>query len=82
MDAKYEKVSLPDSNKQLLAMAAEREAWADTARRQDMHGTAKEWELTALLLREVVSLREADMDLEFVQYQERRAAEKNKDTSD
>lgn len=59
MNAKYEKASLPGSNDQLLAMAAEREVWADTARRQDMHRTAEELELTALLLREAYKLEEA-----------------------
>ncbi len=48
---KYEKAREPKSNKEAIRMAEEREEWAKAARENDRHGTAKELELTALLLR-------------------------------
>lgn len=50
VSSKYEPASLPTKG-DALTMAAEREAWATAARRQDRPGSAREFELTALLLR-------------------------------
>lgn len=43
---------------QLTKIAAEREEWAKDAHDKDLHGTAKELELTAALAREVIECRE------------------------
>jgi hypothetical protein len=50
VSSKYEPVSLP-TRKDAVAMATEREAWASAARERDQPGSAREFELTALLLR-------------------------------
>lgn len=50
MISKYEIAQLP-SREQALEWAAERETWAKQARENDKHGSAWEFELTALLLR-------------------------------
>lgn len=47
---KYEPTTLP-SKPDALIMADEREQWAKAARERDQPGSAKEFELTALLLR-------------------------------
>lgn len=49
-DLKFEKPTLPTSKKQALDMAMQREEWAIAARMQHKDGSAKEFELTALLL--------------------------------
>ena len=43
---------------ELDKIATEREAWAKEARDKDLHGSAKEMELTAALAREVLEYRE------------------------
>jgi hypothetical protein len=43
---------------ELQQIADEREAWAKEARAKDLHGSAKEWELTAALARELIRCRE------------------------
>lgn len=43
---------------ELNKIATEREAWAKVARDKDLHGSAKEMELTAALAREVIEFRE------------------------
>lgn len=50
-DNKYTKAALPRSQEEAIQMAEMREEWAEQARKSDLHGTAKEQELTALLLR-------------------------------
>ena len=47
---KYEPAVLPTKH-DALTMATEREAWAAQARERDQPGSAREFELTALLLR-------------------------------
>jgi len=47
---KYQPVELPKPE-EAIAMAKEREEWAQQARERDQYGSAREWELTALLLR-------------------------------
>jgi hypothetical protein len=56
---KYTPVRLP-TTEEAIRLAIEREAWADTARAQDKPGSAREFELMALLLRfyVVVTARE------------------------
>lgn len=49
--SKYEPAKLPATKQEALAMAEQREEWAEIARERDKPGTAKECELTALLLR-------------------------------
>jgi hypothetical protein len=53
-DTKYDKTVLPTPENALL-LAADREMWAREARNLDKHGTARELELTALLLRHYVA---------------------------
>jgi len=48
---KYEPTCLPNSRDDAEYMATEREEWARQARDRDQFGSAKEFELTALLLR-------------------------------
>jgi hypothetical protein len=48
--SKYEPTVLP-TKRDALIMALEREEWAKAARERDQPGTAREFELTALLLR-------------------------------
>lgn len=48
---KYQPATLPASRTEALKMATEREFWAKEAREKDRYGTARELELTALLLR-------------------------------
>lgn len=43
---------------ELDKIATDREQWAKEAHEKDLHGTAKEWELTAALAREVMAYRE------------------------
>ena len=50
MSDKYEPATLP-TREDALIMAGEREAWAKAARERDQPGSAREFELTALLLR-------------------------------
>lgn len=50
MVSKYEPATLP-TRKDAITMAAEREDWAKAARERDQPGLAREFELTALLLR-------------------------------
>jgi hypothetical protein len=50
MISKYETTMLP-TKQDALIMAAEREEWAQQARERDQPGSAREWELAALLLR-------------------------------
>jgi hypothetical protein len=53
MTSKYLPAQLPTIRVEAEQMAADRESWAVAARQQDLHGTAKEQELTALLLRDL-----------------------------
>lgn len=48
---KYQPAALPATAKEAIDLAEEREQWACMARNQDKPGSAREWELTALLLR-------------------------------
>ena len=48
---KYNPATMPESKDEALRLAEEREKWAQTARENDLPGSAKEFELTALLLR-------------------------------
>lgn len=48
---KYIKARLPASPDEAIALAVEREEWAAAARKRDQPGSAREWELTAALLR-------------------------------
>jgi hypothetical protein len=50
MSNKYEPAILP-TREHAIIMAGEREAWAAQARERDQPGSAREFELTALLLR-------------------------------
>ena len=59
MSDKYQPAQLP-TPEDALVMAAERETWAKEARERDHPGTAKEFELTALLLRFYIKVTEAD----------------------
>lgn len=43
---------------ELKKIAEDREEWATQAADKDLHGTAKEWRLTAALAREVMEYRE------------------------
>lgn len=43
---------------ELRQIASDREQWAKEAREKDLHGTAKECELTASLARECIASRE------------------------
>jgi hypothetical protein len=43
---------------QLSQIAKERREWAVQAREKDLHGSAKEWELTAALAEELMASRE------------------------
>lgn len=49
---KYEKPELPINDTVAVHMAQDREEWAKEARSRDQYGSAREFELTALLLRE------------------------------
>jgi hypothetical protein len=51
--AKYIPVTLP-TVQEAEQMATEREEWARQAREKDLIGTAREYELTALLLRTLI----------------------------
>lgn len=48
---KYEPATLPRNAAEALTFAQEREEWAKEARERDQNGSAREFELTALLLR-------------------------------
>ena len=48
---RYEPVTLPTISEAAIQMAEEREAWAQEAMNRDRPGTAREFELTAMLLR-------------------------------
>jgi hypothetical protein len=50
VSSKYEPAVLP-TRADALTMATEREEWAKAARERDQPGSAREFELTALLLR-------------------------------
>ncbi len=50
VSSKYEPAVLP-TREHALTMAEEREAWAKAARERDQPGSAREFELIALLLR-------------------------------
>ncbi len=50
MSKKYTPAVLP-SKEDAVRMASEREEWAKAAIDRDQHGSAREFELTALLLR-------------------------------
>lgn len=49
---KFEKAELPLNDTVAIHMAIEREEWAKEARARDQYGSAREFELTALLLRD------------------------------
>lgn len=51
MSNKYEPAKLPETPEMAEEEAATREQFAKDARNMDRHGTAKEFELTARLLR-------------------------------
>ena len=53
MTDKHRATELPTTRDDAIRMAVEREAWAIKARGKDLHGAAKEQELTALLLRKM-----------------------------
>lgn len=40
---------------ELIGIALERDAWALAAHEKDLHGSAKEWELTAALARQLAA---------------------------
>lgn len=42
----------------LIKIAEDRELWAKEAHERDLHGSAREWELTAALARELISVRQ------------------------
>ena len=46
------------TNEELLKIAMDREEWAEQAREKDLHGSAKEWELTAYLARALMYKQE------------------------
>jgi hypothetical protein len=48
---KYTPAELPKDAREAIALAAEREEWASAARVRDQPGSAREFELTAKLLR-------------------------------
>jgi hypothetical protein len=48
---KYTPAELPKAADEAIALAAEREQWAKEARDRDQPGSAREFELTAKLLR-------------------------------
>lgn len=50
--SKYTPARLPLNRDEAKSWASEREAWAKEAREKDKHGSAKEYELVALLLRD------------------------------
>ena len=41
---------------QLYQIADERDQWAIAAHEKDLHGSAKEWELTAAIARQLASM--------------------------
>jgi hypothetical protein len=51
VDTKFKKAELPPNATVAIQMAEEREEWAVEARKRDQNGSAREFELTALLLR-------------------------------
>jgi len=51
-DPKFEKAELPFNDTTAIHMAMDREVWAAEARARDQYGSAREFELTALLLRD------------------------------
>lgn len=51
MTDKYQPATFPPTKEEALRLAEEREAWAKAARAIDRPGSAKEFELSALLLR-------------------------------
>jgi hypothetical protein len=57
---KYKPARLPATREEALAWATERALWAKTARESDMNGSARELELTALLLRFFADRLEGD----------------------
>jgi hypothetical protein len=48
---KYTPAKLPETAEEAIALAVEREEWAAAARDKDQPGSAREFELTAKLLR-------------------------------
>jgi hypothetical protein len=44
--------------KELREIAAQREEWATDAEQRDLHGSAKEWRLTAIIARQLADLLE------------------------
>lgn len=49
--SKYQPIALPQNAEEAIAWAELREEWARSAHDLDMTGSAREFELTALLLR-------------------------------
>lgn len=60
---KFEKAELPFNDTVAIHMAIEREEWAAEARKRDQYGSAREFELTALLLREWARLKRATNEI-------------------
>jgi hypothetical protein len=52
IDPKFQKATLPLNDTVAIHMAQDREEWAKEARGRDQYGSAREFELTALLLRD------------------------------
>ena len=52
IDPKFQKAELPLNDMAAIHMAQDREEWAREARERDQYGSAREFELTALLLRD------------------------------
>lgn len=48
------------SIEELEKIAYEREEWAKNARERDLHGSAREWELTASIARELITFKRAE----------------------
>lgn len=48
---KYRPISMPETRHDALTMAQERDDWAKEARERDQPGSAREFELTATLLK-------------------------------
>ena len=58
IDPKFEKAVLPLSGTVAIHMAVVREEWAKEARSRDQYGSAREFELTASLLRDWAARQE------------------------
>lgn len=56
---KYEKAQLPSDAQTALEMAAMRDEWAKEALARDQYGSAREFELSALLLRQYALVLQA-----------------------